>query len=355
MVRNTTDGVDLLTAATIPQSAEYGSDLIPVTEGFRVLAVQPNDGDGGVYSLTQTTDVTPDSAYTVYFSQAYMEAAGSSANRANRTGLMNTLEYRFTGFYPSAGDTNWAYDIYSGMVECPYELWDIEDNVRLMPLLYEWEGGGRWVSDDYNVATTMTYFLSGTSGPLTDPDVVHPDATYWGYNTSNPASRSDWAYRWAFSEYDLNDAGWTVGDVWTLVPYKVVKGYDGQSFTFSTTAPATEDTLIDYDDIQPVPNPYYIMAEWDRNINRRKIMFTNVPANSTIDIYTLNGEMVASLDHSGSALDDVGTRGYNSDRIGTVTWNLWTYEYTEAAYGLYIYVVKVGDDVKKVGKLAIIR
>jgi hypothetical protein len=84
-------------------------------------------------------------------------------------------------------------------------------------------------------------------------------------------------------------------------------------------------------------------------------MFTNVPQNATIDIYTLNGEMVASLDHSGSALADVGTRGYNSDRIGTVTWNLWTYEFTEAAYGLYIYVVKVGDDVKKVGKLAIIR
>ena len=148
---------------------------------------------------------------------------------------------------------------------------------------------------------------------------------------------------------------WDIGDVWTLTPYKVVKGYGGQSFTFSTTAPAHEDTLVDYDDIQPVPNPYFIMAEWDRNINRRKIMFTNVPQDATIDIYTLNGELVASLDHSGSALNDVGTRGYNSDRIGTVVWNLWTYEYTEAAYGLYIYVVKVGDDVKKVGKLAIIR
>jgi len=35
--------------------------------------------------------------------------------------------------------------------------------------------------------------------------------------------------------------------------------------------------------------------------------------------------------------------------------DILTYEYTEAAYGLYIYVVRIGDDVKKVGKFAVIR
>jgi hypothetical protein len=71
-----------------------------------------------------------------------------------------------------------------------------------------------------------------------------------------------------------------------------------------------------------------------------------VPVNATIDIYTINGELVSSLDHGPT---------YNSTEIGIVRWNIWTYEFTEAAYGLYIYVVKIGDDVKKIGKLAIIR
>lgn len=358
-IRNTTDNHDLM-VPTIANSRIYGDDLIPVTEGFRVITDQPNGGDGGVFSFTQTVDITSDTTYTPAFYEAYMEVEGSSSNRANRTGFMNTLEYRFTGFITAQGDTNRAYDIYSGLVPGPYELWDIEDNVRLMPLIYEFNGVGQWVSDDYSVATTMPYYASGSSGLLTDVDEIHPDAAYWDYVSSDPASRSDWVYRWAFAEYDgaeldPSDALWEVGDVWKLQPFRVLKGYAGSSYSFSTIAPTTVDTLIDYDDIRVVPNPYYIRAEWDQHENRRMIMFTHVPANCTIDIYTLSGEFVASLDHSGSAVDEVGSRGYNSDRIGTVVWNIWTYEFTEAVFGLYIYVVKVGGQVKKVGKFAVIR
>ncbi|MCK4349375.1 MAG: hypothetical protein KAX13_00870, partial [Candidatus Krumholzibacteria bacterium] len=358
-IRNTTEN-DILIAAAIPNSRIYGDDLMPITDGFRVITNQPNGGDGGVYSFTQTADTTSDTAYTLSFYEAYIEGEGSSLNRANRTGFMNTLEYRFTGFVTVQGDTNLAYDIYSGLVPCPYELWDIEDNVRLMPLIYEFHGAGQWVSDDYNVATTIPYYDSGSSGPITDLNEMHPDAAYWDYNPSDPASRSDWVYRWVFAEYDgaeldPSKALWEIGDVWRLQPYRVLKGYAGDSFTFSTIAPAIIDTLIDYDDIKVVPNPYYIHAAWDQHENRRKIMFTNVPAECTVDIYTISGEFVASLDHTGSALDEWGSRGYNSDRIGTVVWNIWTYEFTEAVFGLYIYVVKVGKQVKKVGKFAIIR
>jgi hypothetical protein len=85
------------------------------------------------------------------------------------------------------------------------------------------------------------------------------------------------------------------------------------------------------------------------------MQFTNVPANSTIDIYTLSGELVASLDHHGDATAAAGSKGYSSNQVGTVDWNIWTYEFTEAAYGLYIYVVKTDDGQTKVGKFAIIR
>ncbi|MCK4351683.1 MAG: hypothetical protein KAX13_12525, partial [Candidatus Krumholzibacteria bacterium] len=76
-VRNTTENDYLVWTATIPQSQLYGNDLIPVTEGFRVVTDQPNNGDGGVCRLMQTTDVTPDTTYILAFYEAYMEASGS--------------------------------------------------------------------------------------------------------------------------------------------------------------------------------------------------------------------------------------------------------------------------------------
>jgi len=353
-VRNTTDTADLLATPIIPNSTVFGDDLVPITEGFRVVTVQPNDGVGGIYDLSQTNDVDPDTTYTLYLYQTYLEGDGPASNRANRTGLMNTLEYRFTGFANASGDTNWAVDYFSkALVRCPYELWDAETNTRLWPVLFEFGGGGQWISVDYNIATPVPYsqdFLA-----LHTPG----DSEYWSSDPSNPNSRSDWAYVWAFDELDFANALWDVGDVWTLQPYKVLKGYAGTSYTFSTIAPAFEDTLIDLDAIKVVPNPYYVQAEWDQSVNRRKIQFTNVPVDCIIDIYTISGELVASLDHSGSALAESGERKYNSDRIGTVVWNLWTYEFTEAAYGLYIYVLKFTDSTgrerTKIGKFAIIR
>jgi hypothetical protein len=140
-----------------------------------------------------------------------------------------------------------------------------------------------------------------------------------------------------------------------MTPYMTMIKEAGQSFTFSTTVASVQDSLVDLDDIKVVPNPYYIYADWDLSNNRRKIQFTNVPINSEIQIYTLAGELVAILDHHGDATATAGGRGYNSNRVGTVDWNIWTYEFTEAAYGLYVYVVKTDDGQTKVGKFAIIR
>jgi hypothetical protein len=338
---------------------DLGFDNIPVTDGFRITTVPPTDADGniqedgGVYEFEITTDMSDSTNYTVRVQQAYMEGAGSAANRANRTGFMNVCEFRFTGWVTAAGDTNWCFTRSGGgylqgeLIQCPFELWDIETNTRLMPGTY-WPGQPFWDGYYFMVTNVPYYEADGvTVKPFTD---THPstDAEYWGYDTSNPNSRSDWVYRLRFSEssFATNEDYWDVGDVWTLTPYKTLVGLGGQSFTFSTTAAAIEDTLVDYDLIQVVPNPYMLRAEWDRSENTRMMQFTNLPPNSTVDIYTLSGELVASLDHGPN---------YNSNELGFLTWSIWTYEFTEAAYGLYIYVVKVGDDVKKIGKFAIIR
>jgi hypothetical protein len=191
--------------------------------------------------------------------------------------------------------------------------------------------------------------------PVLHPEHAADNSTgYWDWDEDDPAnSRSDWLWEIGWNQSNPNT--WYVNETWEAAVYKPLAMDLSLTRTFTNTAATIEDTLMDYDDIMVVPNPYIITAEWDQTINRRKIQFTNVPANATIDIYTLAGEMIASLDHGGFVDPSTQTRDYNSTMIGTVVWNIWTYEFTEAAYGLYIYVVKVGDDVKKIGKFAIIR
>jgi len=359
LLSNDTKAIDFFDLPVIGSKLDFGFDNIPVTDGFRVFTMPPMDAsgvpqeDGGVYSFEITTDMSDSTNYTVSLEQAYMEGSGSAANRANRTGFMNVVEFRFTGWVPAAGDTNWIFTRSGGgysdgdLIQCPFELWDIETNTRLMPGTY-WPGQPFWDGDYFMVTNVPYYETDGvTVKPFTD---THPssDSEYWGYDTSNPNSRSDWVYRLRFNErsYASNEDYWDIGDTWTLSPYKTLQGLGGNSFTFSTTVAVIEDSLINYDDIMVVPNPYLIMAEWDRSINGRMMQFTNVPPDATIDIYTLSGDLIASLDHGPD---------YHSSQVGTVVWNIWTYEFTEAAYGLYIYVVKVGGSVKKVGKFAIIR
>jgi hypothetical protein len=320
------------------------------------MTAQPNDGDGGVYDFELTTDVSDTSEYTVSLAEAYMQSAGSAANRANVLKAMNEVEFRFTDW------TNFCWTLAGGgylngaMIACPFELWDVETNTRLMPGAY-WPGQAFW-DGDYTIVTNVPYFEADGVTVRTWTDLhASTDATYWNYDTTNPLSRSDWAYRVRFNErtYSTNENYWDPGDVWTLTPYMTLIKEAGQSFTFSTTVPAITDSLVDLNDIKVVPNPYYVYADWDLSNNRRKIQFTNVPINSEISIFTLAGELVAILDHHGDATAIAGGKQYNSNRVGTVDWNIWTYEFTEAAYGLYVYVVKTDDGKTKVGKFAIIR
>jgi hypothetical protein len=122
---------------------------------------------------------------------------------------------------------------------------------------------------------------------------------------------------------------------------------------------STEKPRIDYaarggsallDRIKVVPNPYLTAAEFEaplppgiaRGRGERRIDFTNLPANSTIRIFTSRGDHVVTLYHDGNIED------------GTVSWNLRTRENLDIAYGVYFYVVEspIGN---KTGKIAIIK
>ncbi len=118
----------------------------------------------------------------------------------------------------------------------------------------------------------------------------------------------------------------------------------------------------DMQNIKVVPNPYVVtnvmepaVANWDRN-QKRQLMFTHIPAQCTIRIFTISGIMVDEIEVDNSAIARESKWDLNSAANGTVHWDLRSKEGLEIAAGYYIYHVqsKVTGDVK-VGKFAIIK
>ena len=101
-------------------------------------------------------------------------------------------------------------------------------------------------------------------------------------------------------------------------------------------------------DIRVVPNPYIISATWERKRLGdpklgepiRDIAFTNLPAQCTIRIYTLDGNLVKTIEH---------TNGQ-----GTEFWDLRSFSNQLIATGVYIYHV-TSDAGERVSKFAVVR
>jgi hypothetical protein len=104
------------------------------------------------------------------------------------------------------------------------------------------------------------------------------------------------------------------------------------------------------DSIKVVPNPYIATnmmesAVANKYLNqRRQLLFTHIPANCIIRIFTSSGVLVDRIDVD------------NEPTNGTVHWNLTSREGLEIAAGMYIFHVKsnvTGNE--KVGKFAVIK
>jgi len=104
------------------------------------------------------------------------------------------------------------------------------------------------------------------------------------------------------------------------------------------------------ENIKVVPNPYIatndlepVVSNWFLN-QRRRIMFTHVPAQCTITIFTVSGVFV----------DDIEVM--NDQDSGIAYWDVETSEGLEVAAGMYLYHVKSTlTGAEKIGKFAIIK
>jgi len=98
--------------------------------------------------------------------------------------------------------------------------------------------------------------------------------------------------------------------------------------------------------IKVVPNPYIVSSLYEpeygelRKEPLRQIQFINLPSECTINIFTIDADMIKTI--------------YHSSLSGTAVWDLRTEGGREAAPGIYIYVVKT-PEAEYMNRFAIIK
>jgi hypothetical protein len=151
----------------------------------------------------------------------------------------------------------------------------------------------------------------------------------------------------AFDENSLPQPG----DVYRIAFQRPLSEADSLVFT-THPANALDPSKLktDMDSIRIVPNPYIATnlmetAVQNKNLNqRRQLLFTHIPANCVISIYTPSGVLVDKIDVANAPAD------------GTVHWDLLSREDLEIAAGMYIYHVKSNATGKEtLGKFAVIK
>ncbi|MCB9258496.1 MAG: hypothetical protein H6612_04005 [Ignavibacteriales bacterium] len=154
-------------------------------------------------------------------------------------------------------------------------------------------------------------------------------------------------FRGVGSESELPKAG----DIYKYDFSRPFTANDSITFTVNGAVNVDKNSLnADMDEIKVVPNPYVMTNSMEPAVankflnQRRRLMFTHIPAECTIRIYTSSGVLV----------DEIKVDNEPSD--GIVHWDLLSKEDLEIAAGMYIYHIKSKQTGKeKIGKFAVIK
>lgn len=135
------------------------------------------------------------------------------------------------------------------------------------------------------------------------------------------------------------------------------------SVMFKVKSEMTTDTGLlkqNMEDIKVVPNPYIATNVMEGSVvnkylnQDRRIMFTHLPAECTVKIYTVSGVLVDELHYPEDGLTSYS--GFGDSSTGTLHWDLLSSEGLEIAAGMYIY--RVEDHLtgkEKIGKFGVIK
>jgi len=185
-------------------------------------------------------------------------------------------------------------------------------------------------------------------------------------NTAAGSRQGRWAglafvfdFKQAQTEAELPQAG----DVFHVAFKRGFVANDAVTFTVQVPDSVDDARLAtEMENIGVVPNPYVVtntlepaVGNWEKNQDRR-IMFTNIPAECTIKIFTVTGLLVEEIEVNNAVSQRVNDWDTNSAANGTAFWDLRTKDGLEIAAGYYLYHIESHRTGKvKMGKLAVIK
>lgn len=195
----------------------------------------------------------------------------------------------------------------------------------------------------------FTFFDSNNDSTLSFSSNPEEIKVLTGAETFTQNQRITWSIRINTAGVDSATKMPTLGDTYRLkffVPFGA-----NDVFVFNTSsqlinAAAAKEKFAEGPYV--VPNPYVGAASFEpapfgvQGRGDRRIEFRNLPANCTIRIYTVRGELVQTLRQDGSM------NGY-------IPWDLRTKDNLDVAPGLYVYHVDAGAAGNSIGKFAIIK
>ncbi len=138
------------------------------------------------------------------------------------------------------------------------------------------------------------------------------------------------------------------GDVFKVVNKKPFRNDEFFEFTMKGQGFDQSKAVSDLNNVIVVPNPYVGAASWEplsTEVGRgeRRIYFMHLPSQCTINIYTLSGKLVDTIEHSSTISD------------GQESWNLVSKDGMDIAYGVYVYHIDAPGIGQTIGKFAIIK
>jgi hypothetical protein len=145
-----------------------------------------------------------------------------------------------------------------------------------------------------------------------------------------------------------------IGDIWIVYANSDYMPAPANARLQIIPTPASYMTDQVAMNVKVSPNPYLIHNEWQQTFNPRRLKFINLPAECTIRIFNLNGELVRAITHVSTLEPGIGEQEVLGSAGGDEWWDLLTDNRQLISSGVYIFHIQ-SDVGEQVGKFVVIR
>lgn len=320
--------------------ALVGNNNVAITHAFSVvngISVEANlvfdslPADQSIFkTVTKESGTYPDSLIVTSLPGAWASYFAFWAYRGNDY----QIEWYSTTNHPTNANSVRVTDVMTGE-DIPYRAYDPDVNH-----LHDSQANGWCFQSHLEISDTLV--LNGTPPATRNTKFLYINGGLIGLKRGGPLMPGD-------PVPSVSD-DWLAEADEHFLPAPV-----SASFALHSV-PAYFDTLTQLDafNVKVVPSPYIIHNEWQTSFRQRRLKFINLPADCTVRIFNLNGELVRTLLHHHTLVPGEGEQEVTNSAGGDEWWDLLSDTKHIVKSGIYIFHIQsaVGEQV---GKFAIIR